>query len=99
MDYNNMKLDKIVSGLDARNRARSSALYAVYWINEKLEAKGKKIIVLTQSSCYTYHLATKVVDLDSTETSWCYYSSKEYHKTWSDCNNWLEGFRDCLDMQ
>ena len=98
MNYNNMSLDKIIKGLETRNKTKYSALYTIYWINEKLKKDNKKMIVLSQSACYTYYLATKIVNLDNQETNWYYYDDKDYHKTWNDCNKFVEGYRSCLGL-
>lgn len=67
--------------------------------NNKLERLNAdyRLQVITQASCYTYHMGIAKVAVDEV-ADWYSTSScdKNVFKTWSECLIWVQGYRQAM---
>lgn len=59
-----------------------------------LSDTDKKLLMLSISSDYTYNKAIALINKDSKEQDWYAISNKNYFKTWSEAEAFLDGL--CL---
>lgn len=75
---------------------QKNAWYELYHLNTELNKIAKKVEIVKQSSCYTYHLGVTIQPIDNNE--FCWYSAtnkgtKDIFKNWSECYQYLHGMR------